>query len=65
MECINDTQLEKDERLTNYIAVDENFSWSFSNDDLTPHDKAFDNLKLCLVYFSVNIPWIIRAEEPE
>ena len=65
VECIDDTQLEEDERLTHYIAVDENFSWSFSSDDVTPHDKAFDGLKLSLVYFSVNVPWVIRAEEPE
>lgn len=65
VECIDATQLEKDERLTHYISVDENFSWSFVNNDLTPHDKAFDAFKLSLVYFSVNIPWVIRAEEPE
>jgi len=65
VECVDETQLGEDKRLTHYISVDENFSWSFSKDNVTPHDKAFDGSQLSLIYFSINVPWVISGEEPE
>lgn len=64
VECIDSIQKNEDERLTHYVEVGQNFSWSFSNNEDTPHHKVFNGSQLALVHFSVKVPWVIKAEEP-
>ena len=65
VECVDDAELGEDKRLTHYIQVDENFSWSFSNNNGAPHDKVFNGRQLCIINLSINVSWVISAAEPE
>ena len=63
VECVDSTQISEDKRLTHYVAVDQVFSWSFSNNAGTQLQEVFNDRQLALVYFRVDVPWVIKAKE--